>query len=115
MVRERKNLVIAGGTGSGKTTLANALLDLIKDERLLIIEDTPELSLKNADTVYWQTNKSFTARDAVKTALRVRPDRIILGEVRDAAAYEWTRAALTGHPEAYAPCTLRMLTEYASA
>ena len=98
MVRSRQNIVIAGGTGSGKTTLANALLDLISNERVLIIEDTPEILVRNPNTLYWQTNSTFTARDAVKTALRVRPDRIILGEVRDSAAYEWTRAALTGHP-----------------
>lgn len=98
MVSARKNILIAGGTGSGKTTLANALLDLIYGERILIIEDTPEIVLDNPNTVYWQTNATFTARDAVKTALRVRPDRIILGEVRDSAAYEWTRATLTGHP-----------------
>lgn len=97
-VRNRKNILIAGGTGSGKTTLSNALLDLITDERIVVIEDTPEISLKNKNTVYWQTSTSFTPRDAVKTALRVRPDRIILGEVRDGAALEWVKAALTGHP-----------------
>ncbi len=98
LVASRKNIVIAGGTGSGKTTLAIALLDEIKDERLLIIEDTPEITLNNLNTLYWLTTHVFSARDAVKTALRVRPDRIILGECRDGAALDWLKAAQTGHP-----------------
>jgi type IV secretion system protein VirB11 len=96
-VYAKENIVIAGGTGSGKTTLATALLDLILDERLCIIEDTPEIVLNNENTNYWLTNPTFTARDAVKAALRFRPDRIILGEVRDGAALEWCKAAQSGH------------------
>ena len=97
-VQARKNILIAGGTGSGKTTLANALLDVIRDERLVIIEDTSEIIVKNVNTVYMFTLSHFTARDAVRTSLRYRPDRIILGEVRDGAALEWVKASLTGHP-----------------
>jgi type IV secretion system protein TrbB len=97
-VREKRNIVIAGGTGSGKTTLANALLDLITDERLGIIEDTPEIFLNNKNTYYWATTATFSARDAVKASLRHRPDRIILGEVRDSAALDWCKAAQSGHP-----------------
>jgi type IV secretion system protein VirB11 len=99
LVMSRCNGVIAGGTGSGKTTLLVALLDLIENERLGIIEDTPEVFLNNKNTFYWQTNPTFSARDAVKTSLRYRPDRIILGEVRDGAAtLEWLKASSTGHP-----------------
>lgn len=98
-VRSKKNILISGGTGSGKTTLANALLDIIKDERIVVIEDTPEISLRNENTLYWQTTPAFTSRDAVLTSLRVRPDRIILGEIRHGGdAQEWCKAALTGHP-----------------
>ena len=99
LVLSRRNIVIAGGTGSGKTTLAMALLDLLRSERICVIEDTPEIVLANKNTNYWLTSTTFTPRDAVKTSLRFRPDRIILGEIRDGgAALEWCKAAQSGHP-----------------
>lgn len=105
-VAERKNIVIAGGTGSGKTTFANALLSLLKgsDQRVLVLEDLPELQIEAADTVFMSTTPAITMRDLVKGTLRMRPDRIIIGEVRDGAALELLKAWNTGHPGGI--CTL---------
>lgn len=99
-VLERKNILIVGGTGSGKTTFANALLDVLKgtDDRILILEDLPELQLLAQDVVLMSTTDSVSMRDLVKGSLRMRPDRIIIGEVRDGAALELLKAWNTGHP-----------------
>lgn len=99
-VLDRKNIIIAGGTGSGKTTFANALLSVLKncDERVLVLEDLPELQVDVADLVTLTTTFTVTMRDLVKGALRMRPDRIIIGEVRDGAALELLKAWNTGHP-----------------
>jgi type IV secretion system protein VirB11 len=99
-ILERKNLLIAGGTGSGKTTFANALLYELKDspDRIIVLEDLPELQIAAADYVKLTTTDKKTMRDLVKGVLRMRPDRIIIGEVRDGAALELLKAWNTGHP-----------------
>lgn len=98
--------VIIGGTGSGKTSMLNALSACIPPgERVLVIEDTSELRLhKDRDILYLQARPAqhegsgaITIRDLVKNALRMRPDRIVVGEVRDFAAYDMLQAMNTGH------------------
>jgi P-type conjugative transfer ATPase TrbB len=100
-VRARKNLLIGGGTGSGKTTLANALLHSISSskDRVYIVEDNPELqcSAENMVQILVQP-PHYTHRHAIMDALRLRPDRIIVGEVRDGAALDMLKAWNTGHP-----------------
>ncbi|HEY5237376.1 MAG TPA: P-type conjugative transfer ATPase TrbB [Rhizomicrobium sp.] len=100
-VRERKNILIAGGTSSGKTTLANALLAEIAqlDERVILIEDTRELQCAARDCVALRTKPGTVAlSDLVRSTLRLRPDRIIVGEVRGAEALDMLKAWNTGHP-----------------
>ncbi|MFC5345525.1 P-type conjugative transfer ATPase TrbB [Brevundimonas staleyi] len=100
----RMNLLISGGTGSGKTTLANAVLaePTFAGDRIFLIEDTPELQCAAWDTVAVLTRRAPVAigvADLVRTALRMRPDRIVIGEMRDgAAALETLKAWNTGHP-----------------
>lgn len=99
----RRNIVVAGGTGSGKTTLLNALLaeSDFAEARILILEDTAELQCAGADVVQLLTKRSappVTMRDLVQMTLRLRPDRVVVGEVRDAAALEVLKAWNTGHP-----------------
>ena len=100
MVQDKQNIVIAGGTGSGKTTFANALLHELAgtDDRMIVIEDLPELQLDAQDVVTMVTTPSVSMRDLVKGSLRMRPDRIIIGEVRDGAALELLKSWNTGHP-----------------
>jgi pilus assembly protein CpaF len=103
--RSRLNILISGGTGSGKTTLLNALSQLIAaDERVVTIEDAAELQLQQPHVVRLETRPAnlegrgeVTMRDLVKNALRMRPDRIILGEVRGAEAMDMLQAMNTGH------------------
>lgn len=100
-VAARRNILIAGGTSSGKTTLANALLAELGplDERVIIIEDTRELQCAAPDTVSLRTRPgSVTMADLVRSTLRLRPDRIIIGEVRGAEALDMLKAWNTGHP-----------------
>jgi len=99
-VKNKKNILIAGGTASGKTTFANALLHELKDsnERIIILEDLPELQIAVADYVKLMTTEKKSMRDLVKGTLRMRPDRIIIGEVRDGAALELLKSWNTGHP-----------------
>jgi len=99
-VKERKNILIAGGTGSGKTTFANALLNELKDckDRIIVLEDLPELQVTAADCVKLTTTSTVSMRTLVKGILRMRPDRIIIGEVRDGSALELLKAWNTGHP-----------------
>jgi len=100
-VRDRRNLLIAGGTSSGKTTLANALLAEIAslDERVILIEDTRELQCAAPDCVALRTRPgAVTLADLVRSTLRLRPDRIIVGEVRGAEALDMLKAWNTGHP-----------------
>ena len=105
MVRGRANVLISGGTSSGKTTFLNALLrEIPPEERLILIEDTPELVLAHANAVGLVAVKGelgearVSADDLMQAALRMRPDRIILGELRGAEAYAYLRAVNTGHP-----------------
>ncbi|MEZ5656272.1 MAG: P-type conjugative transfer ATPase TrbB [Sphingobium sp.] len=100
-VSDRRNIVIAGGTSSGKTTLANALLVELAtcDERVILIEDTRELQCAASDCVALRTRaSSVTMADLVRSTLRLRPDRIIVGEVRGAEALDMLKAWNTGHP-----------------
>ena len=103
--RCRLNLVVSGGTGSGKTTLLNALSGMIDNgERVVTIEDAAELRMQQPHVVRLETrpanlegNGEVTMRDLVKNALRMRPDRIILGEVRGPEAIDLLQAMNTGH------------------
>jgi len=100
-IAERANLLIAGGTSSGKTTLANALLAEIAqlDERVILIEDTRELQCAASDCVALRTKAGVVSMaDLVRSTLRLRPDRIIVGEVRGAEALDMLKAWNTGHP-----------------
>jgi type IV secretion system protein TrbB len=100
-VAEGRNILVAGGTGSGKTTLANALLAEIAglDQRVVIIEDTRELRCDARDAVLLRTKPGIaTLADLVRSTLRLRPDRIVVGEVRGAEALDMLKAWNTGHP-----------------
>lgn len=102
-VHERRNIVVAGGTGSGKTTLVNALLaeTPFRDARVVILEDTAELQCESQNSVQLLTKRTeppVSLRDLVQMTLRLRPDRIVVGEVRDGAALEVLKAWNTGHP-----------------
>ncbi|ATE66363.1 P-type conjugative transfer ATPase TrbB [Rhizorhabdus dicambivorans] len=100
-VVQRSNILIAGGTSSGKTTLANALLAELAwiDARVILIEDTRELQSPAPDTVALRTRPgSVSMRDLVRSTLRLRPDRIIVGEVRGPEALDMLKAWNTGHP-----------------
>jgi P-type conjugative transfer ATPase TrbB len=102
-VTAKQNIVVAGGTGSGKTTLLNALLaeSAFADARVVILEDTAELQIASANAVQLLTKRTdppVTMRELVQMTLRLRPDRIVVGEVRDAAALEVLKAWNTGHP-----------------
>ena len=99
-VLDRQNIMIAGGTGSGKTTFMNGLLNELKEssDRIIAIEDLPELQINVKDCVNLNTTPAVSMRDLVKTTLRMRPDRIMIGEVRDGAALDLLKAWNTGHP-----------------
>ncbi|MFN7056466.1 P-type conjugative transfer ATPase TrbB [Hyphomonas sp.] len=102
-VAARRNIIVAGGAGSGKTTLLNALLAerSLAKQRLIVLEDTPELQVSSPNTVKLLTRRAapeVTLRDLVQAALRLRPDRIIVGEVRGGAALDVLKAWNTGHP-----------------
>ncbi len=105
IVRARLNVMISGGTGSGKTTLLNVLSRFIPaDERIITIEDSAELQLKQEHVVRLETRPAnvegrgeITARDLVRNSLRMRPDRIIIGEVRSKEAVDMLQAMNTGH------------------
>jgi pilus assembly protein CpaF len=104
-VRARLNVLISGGTGAGKTTLLNALSAYIpEDERIVTIEDSAELQLQQPHVVRLETRPpniegrgEVTQRDLVKNALRMRPDRIVIGEVRGGEAIDMLQAMNTGH------------------
>jgi pilus assembly protein CpaF len=104
-IKSALNVVISGGTGSGKTTFLNVLSSFIpSDERIITIEDAAELQLQQPHVVRLETRPpnlegkgEITARDLVKNALRMRPDRIILGEIRSAEAIDMLQAMNTGH------------------
>jgi len=100
-VAEGRNILVAGGTGSGKTTLTNALLAEAAglDQRVVIIEDTRELRCDAKDAVALRTKPGVaTLADLVRATLRLRPDRIVVGEVRGGEALDMLKAWNTGHP-----------------
>lgn len=100
------NIFVSGGTGSGKTTFLNVLSNFIpNDQRVVTIEDSAELQLKSVDNIVRlearqansQGENEITIRDLIKTSLRMRPDRIIVGEVRGAEALDMVQSLNTGH------------------
>jgi type IV secretion system protein VirB11 len=100
-VHARDNILIGGGTGSGKTTFANALLGVVAEttDRVHIIEDTPELQCTAPNKLQVLVQPGVHSwRDAIIAAMRFRPDRILVGEVRDGSALELLKAWNTGHP-----------------
>ena len=108
-ITEKLNIMISGGTGSGKTTLVNVMMNSLQGsgrstERIITIEDTAELILKLPHVIRLESRYStpdcpyeVSIRDLVRTALRMRPDRIIIGEVRGEEAYDLLHAVNTGH------------------
>ncbi|TAW83773.1 P-type conjugative transfer ATPase TrbB (plasmid) [Rhizobium ruizarguesonis] len=98
----RMNIVISGGTGSGKTTLANAIIAEIvlsaPDDRMVILEDTAEIQCAAENAVGLHTSDTIDMARLLKSTMRLRPDRIIVGEVRDGAALTLLKAWNTGHP-----------------
>jgi pilus assembly protein CpaF len=105
VVRARLNMLVCGGTGSGKTTMLNCLSSFVPaDERIVTIEDSAELSLQQTHVVRLETRPpnlegkgEVTARELVRNTLRMRPDRIIVGEVRGAEVFDMLQAMSTGH------------------
>ena len=98
-IHEKKNIIAAGGTKSGKTTLLNAILAEISklNDRVILIEDTPELQCTAADCVSMRTMRTFTMSDCLRSVLRMTPDRIVVGEVRGGEALALLDAWSTGH------------------
>ncbi len=103
-VLDRQNILICGGTGGGKTTLLNILADFIPDnERIVLIEDTAEIQLHKQNVVRFEARReqnglpAVTIRDLLRTTLRHRPDRIILGEIRGGEAFDLLQLLNTGH------------------
>ena len=98
----RRNILVAGGTGSGKTTLTNAILAAITEcaphDRFVILEDTCEIQCQAANAVSLRTSDTIDLARLLKATMRLRPDRIIVGEVRDGAALTLLKAWNTGHP-----------------
>lgn len=105
-VAQRRNILISGGTSSGKTTFLNALLKQIPaDQRIITIEDVPEIHLTQANSLTLfaarnreQNRAKIDTQDLVEASLRLRPDRIIIGELRGSEAFSFLRAVNTGHP-----------------
>jgi len=101
----KKNIIVSGGTGSGKTSLLNAISSLVPDhERIIVIEDSAELQLQQAHVLPLETKMAdnqgrgeVTIRDLLKSTLRLRPDRIIIGEIRGGEALDLLQAMNTGH------------------
>jgi type IV secretion system protein VirB11 len=97
LLAERRNLIVSGGTGSGKTTLLQALLAEVSAERLLVLEDTPELNVAGRNVVQLRTTESVSLAELLRLSLRTTPQRIVVGEVRGPEALELVRAMNTGH------------------
>ena len=103
-VLDGQNTIISGGTGTGKTTLLNALAAFIPDEeRVIVIEDTSEIQMNKPNLVRFEARReqpglpAVTIRDLLRATLRMRPDRILLGEVRGEEAFDLLQALNTGH------------------
>lgn len=101
-VKGKKNIVVIGGTGSGKTTLVNGIIKSISEispsDRLIIIEDTAELQSHSRNTVFLHTSHHTSIQSLVRATMRLRPDRILVGEVRGGEALDLLKAWNTGHP-----------------
>ena len=101
-VGERLNIIVSGGTGTGKTTLTNAVIaEIVRvapEHRLLILEDTAEIQCTAENAVFLHTSDHVDMQRLLKSCMRLRPDRIIVGEVRDGAALTLLKAWNTGHP-----------------
>ena len=107
-IAQRKTILISGGTSTGKTTFLNAMLgEIPRQERVILVEDTPELRLPGANGVGLVAVKGelgeakVTANELLQAALRLRPDRIVLGELRGAESVSFLRAINTGHPGSF--------------
>lgn len=100
-IANHENIIIIGGTSSGKTTFTNACIDymskICNEERIIIIEDTNEIQCSSVNSILYHTSISCSITDLLKTTLRMRPDRIIIGEVRDYTALDLLDAWSTGH------------------
>lgn len=111
-VRARKNIIACGATGSGKTTVARALIQAIPlDERLITIEDTPEfgqLRQRNVVNLFYSKGDQGLARvrseELIEASLRMRPDRVLMQELRDGAAFSFIRGVASGHPGSITTC-----------
>ncbi len=99
-VHDKKNILVVGGTGSGKTTLVNAILNEVArtNDRIIIIEDTQELQCTAPDTVFLRSREHVSMNSLLFATMRLRPDRIVVGEVRGAEALTLLKAWNTGHP-----------------
>ncbi|WP_173514529.1 P-type conjugative transfer ATPase TrbB [Sinorhizobium psoraleae] len=101
-IGSRLNIIISGGTGSGKTTLANAVIfEIVKsapEDRLVILEDTVEIQCVAENALFLRTSDAIDMARLLKSTMRLRPDRIVVGEVRDGAALTLLKAWNTGHP-----------------
>ena len=101
-IASRENILISGGTGTGKTTLANAVLDAVArispDHRIVVIEDTRELQVGAQNVAFLRTSDNVDMTRLLRATLRLRPDRIVVGEVRDGSALALLKAWNTGHP-----------------
>ncbi|MBN6739864.1 P-type conjugative transfer ATPase TrbB [Acidithiobacillus sp. MC6.1] len=101
-VRGRKNILVSGGTGAGKSTLVNAVLHSVSEEtpehRVVVIEDTRELQVSAPNVVSFRTSDEIDMTRLLKSTMRMRPDRIIVGEVRGKEALDLLKAWSTGHP-----------------
>ena len=107
-VRARKTILISGGTSSGKTSFLNALLaEVPETERIVLVEDTPEIRISHPNSVGLVAIKGdmgearITTNDLLQAALRLRPDRIVLGELRGNESVSFLRAINTGHPGSF--------------
>jgi pilus assembly protein CpaF len=111
-LHRRLNIVVAGGTSTGKTTLLGAMAELLpSSERIIVLEDTNELRIRHPHTVYLETRPASVEGvaaielcDLVRHALRLRPDRLVVGEVRGGEAFDMLQAMNTGHSGSLATC-----------